>query len=120
MPQLDLMHFFSQFFWFSIGFSFLYVFILHNIMPSIAMNLKYRQKKIQILASNINENKDGALNLFKSYDSFILRLHYFRREHMSQQMSAGWGWLITYMKISDGIFYVYINKQLRYVALPLK
>jgi hypothetical protein len=60
MPQLDLMHFFTQFFWFSIGFTFLYAYLLHNVVPTIAKNLKFRQKKLELLANDINKGKDGV------------------------------------------------------------
>jgi hypothetical protein len=110
MPQLDLMHFFSQFFWFSIGFSFLYAFILHNIMPSIAMNLKFRQKKVQTLSSSINENKDGALNLFKSYDLFIVRLFKFWKKHSLQIVSVGFGWVAFCTKKFNSVGFFLINK----------
>ncbi len=57
MPQLDLMTFFTQFFWFSIGFSFFYIFLLHFVMPTIALNLKFRKKRLDILANDINKKK---------------------------------------------------------------
>ena len=63
MPQLDLMTFFTQFFWFSLGFSFFYVFLLHSIMPSIALNLKLRKKKrINLKPEGTSQEKDRRLN----------------------------------------------------------
>nr|QIC54962.1 ATP synthase F0 subunit 8 [Cryptophyta sp. CCMP2293] len=110
MPQLDLMHFFSQFFWFSVGFSFLHIFTLHNIMPTIFMNLKFRQKKIQLLASSINKNKGGALNLFKSYDSVIVRLFRFWKTFFLQTLSSGFGWVSVCTKIFNNYGFFLINK----------
>jgi hypothetical protein len=69
MPQLDLMHFFSQFFWFSIGFTFLYVSVLHNTVKSIFINLKFRKIKIESLTTSINDNY--VVPLFRIYDSFV-------------------------------------------------
>ena len=112
MPQLDSMHFFSQFFWFSINFFILYTFVLHNIMPAIATNLKFRQKKIQILASSINENKHGALNLFKAYDLFIIRLFRFLKTHSVQTVSIGFDWLFICTKIFNNRDFLYINKKI--------
>jgi len=71
MPQLDLMHFFSQFFWFSVGFTFLYAYLLHNTIPVIATNLKFRQKKLEILATDINKGKDNVSALLGVYDNLI-------------------------------------------------
>ena len=52
MPQLDLMTFFTQFFWFSLGFSFFYILLLHFVMPVIALNLKFRKRRLDILAND--------------------------------------------------------------------
>ena len=76
MPQLDLMHFFTQFFWFSIGFTFLYAYLLHNVVPTIAKNLKFRQKKLELLAKDINKGKDGVSNLLGIYDNLILLIYH--------------------------------------------
>jgi hypothetical protein len=110
MPQLDSMHFFSQFFWFSIGFFVLYTFMLHNIVPAIAMNLKFRQKKIKVLAISINENKHDVLNRFKTYDLFISRLFRFFKMYSLQTVSVGLGWLSIYTKIFNNRDFFYINK----------
>ena len=72
MPQLDLMHFFSQFFWFSLGFTFLYAYLLHNTLPVISANLKFRQKKLGILSTDINKGKDNVSALLGVYDNLIL------------------------------------------------
>ena len=72
MPQLDLMHFFSQFFWFSLGFTFLYAYLLHNTLPVISANLKFRQKKLGILSTDINNGKDNVSALLGVYDNLIL------------------------------------------------
>lgn len=71
MPQLDLMSFFSQFFWFSIGFSFFYIFLLHYIIPSIVLTLKLRKKKLESLATDINKKKEGASSLLTTYDTVL-------------------------------------------------
>ena len=76
MPQLDLMHFFTQFFWFSIGFTFLYAYLLHNVIPTIAKNLKFRQKKLEVLANDINKGKDGASDLLGVYDQLKLYIYH--------------------------------------------
>ena len=47
MPQLDIMTFFSQFFWFSFGFFIFYTLILHYILPLIFISLNFRKKKIR-------------------------------------------------------------------------
>ena len=87
MPQLDLMHFFTQFFWFSIGFTFLYAYLLHNVIPTLAKNLKFRQKKLELLANDINKGKDGVSNLLGVYDNLILRSFQLWKTNISRAMS---------------------------------
>ena len=105
MPQLDLMHFFTQFFWFSFGFTFLYAYILHNVMPLIAYNLKFRQKKLSRLALEINEGKEGVLHLFKVYDSLVGRAFSFWKINFVQLGSEGSTWvLVNNKKLNNAIF----------------
>jgi hypothetical protein len=92
MPQLDLMHFFTQFFWFSIGFTFLYAYLLHNVVPAIAKNLKFRQKKLELLASDINKGKDGVSNLLGIYDSLIFRSFQLWKTNISNITNYGTSW----------------------------
>jgi hypothetical protein len=95
MPQLDLMHFFTQFFWFSIGFTFLYAYILHNVIPTLAKNLKFRQKKLELLANDINKGKDGVSNLLGVYDNLILRSFQLWKTNISKMVEHGNGWVNT-------------------------
>jgi hypothetical protein len=95
MPQLDLMHFFTQFFWFSIGFTFLYAYLLHNVIPTLAKNLKFRQKKLELLANDINKGKDGVSNLLGVYDNLILRSFQLWKTNISNIMEHGNGWMNT-------------------------
>ena len=93
MPQLDLMTFFTQFFWFSIGFSFFYVFLLHFVMPAIALNLKFRKKRLDILASDINKKKEGALSLLTTYDNVLFKALNFSRLYVAKTVSYGNSWV---------------------------
>jgi len=93
MPQLDLMTFFTQFFWFSLGFSFFYVFLLHSIMPSIALNLKLRKKKLEFLANDINKKKESASNLLTTYDSILFKTLSVSRSHILKTSSYGTVWI---------------------------
>ena len=43
------MHFFTIL-WFSIGFTFLYAYILHNVIPTIAKKLKVSTKEIRVIS----------------------------------------------------------------------
>ena len=92
MPQLDLMHFFTQFFWFSIGFTFLYAYLLHNVVPAIAKNLKFRQKKLELLANDINKGKDGVSDLLGVYDSLISRSFQLWKTNISTITDYGTNW----------------------------
>lgn len=100
MPQLDLMTFFTQFFWFSIGFSFFYIFLLHFVMPAIALNLKFRKKRLDILANDINKKKEGALSLLTTYDNVLLKALNFSRLYVMKTINHGNSWVL---KTATGI-----------------
>jgi hypothetical protein len=93
MPQLDLMTFFTQFFWFSLGFSFFYVFLLHFITPAISLNLKFRKKRLSILANDINKKKEGALSLLTTYDHVLLKVLSFSRLYVVKIVQFGNSWV---------------------------
>jgi hypothetical protein len=71
MPQLDLMHFFSQFFWFSLFFIFLFFYTYLNILPLLFKNLKYRSKKLIALSFEISRGKKNILSLCFLNDNII-------------------------------------------------
>jgi hypothetical protein len=93
MPQLDLMTFFTQFFWFSLGFSFFYIFLLHYIMPSISLNLKLRKKKLELLANDINKKKESASDLLTTYDSILSKTLNFSRSYLLKVTNYGNIWV---------------------------
>ena len=111
MPQLDLMHFFTQFFWFSIGFTFLYAYLLHNVVPTIAKNLKFRQKKLELLAKDINKGKDGVSNLLGIYDNLILRSFQLWKSNISNLTEHGNDWLSTNIKNLNSSNFSGANKE---------
>jgi hypothetical protein len=111
MPQLDLMHFFTQFFWFSIGFTFLYAYLLHNVVPIIAKNLKFRQKKLELLANDINKGKDGVSNLLGIYDNLILRSFQLWKLNISNVTEHGSAWVSTNVQNLNSSSFSAANKE---------
>lgn len=71
MPQLDLMHFFSQFFWFSIIFTILFFYINFGILPMLVKTLKYRSKKLVLLSKKIGDSKKDVVELRSFHDNTI-------------------------------------------------
>jgi hypothetical protein len=111
MPQLDLMHFFTQFFWFSIGFTFLYAYLLHNVVPTIAKNLKFRQKKLELLANDINKVKDGVSDLLGIYDNLIFRSFQLWKSNISSLTEHGNNWFNTNIKNLNNSNFNAANKE---------
>ena len=93
MPQLDLMTFFTQFFWFSIFFGIFYIFFLHFIMSSISLNLKFRKKRLNILAEEINRKKECSIGSLSSYDNILLKALSLSRLHVIKVIGFGTSWL---------------------------
>jgi len=111
MPQLDLMHFFTQFFWFSIGFTFLYAYLLHNVVPAVAKNLKFRKRKLELLANYINKGKDGVSNLLGIYDSLIFRSFQLWKINISNMTEHGNKWLSINMEDLNNSNFSVVNKE---------
>ena len=111
MPQLDLMHFFTQFFLFSIGFTFLYAYLLHNVVPAIAKNLKFRQKKLELLANDINKGKDGVSDLLGVYDNLIFRSFQLWKSNISNLTEHGNNWFSTNVKNLNNSNFNAANKE---------
>jgi hypothetical protein len=105
------MHFFTQFFWFSIGFTFLYAYLLHNVVPTIAKNLKFRQKKLELLASDINKGKDGVSDLLEIYDNLIFRSFQLWKSNISSLTEHGNNWFNTNIKNLNNSNFNAANKE---------
>jgi hypothetical protein len=105
------MHFFTQFFWFSIGFTFLYAYLLHNVVPTIAKNLKFRQKKLELLASDINKGKDGVSDLLGIYDNLIFRSFQLWKSNISGLTEHGNNWFNTNIKNLNNSNFNAANKE---------
>jgi hypothetical protein len=111
MPQLDLMHFFSQFFWFSLGFTFLYAYLLHNTIPVIATNLKFRQKKLEILATDINKGKDNVSVLLGVYDNLIFSSFQLWKSNIALISKQGDAWVVTNVQELNNSRLRFVNKE---------
>ena len=111
MPQLDLMHFFSQFFWFSVGFTFLYAYLLHNVIPAIATNLKFRQKKLEILATDINKGKDNVSVLLGVYDNLIFSSFQLWKSNVAHISKQGDAWVVTNVQVLNNSRFSLVNKE---------
>ena len=111
MPQLDLMHFFSQFFWFSVGFTFLYAYLLHNTIPVIATNLKFRQKKLEILATDINKGKDNVSALLGVYDNLIFSSFQLWKSNITLISKQGDAWVVTNVQALNNSRFRLVNKE---------
>ena len=111
MPQLDLMHFFSQFFWFSLGFTFLYAYLLHNTIPVIATNLKFRQKKLEILATDINKGKDSVSVLLGVYDNLIFSSFQLWKCNIVFISKQGDAWVVTNVQELNNSRFRFVNKE---------
>ena len=111
MPQLDVMHFFSQFFWFSLGFTFLYAYLLHNTIPVIATNLKFRQKKLEILATDINKGKDSVSVLLGVYDNLIFSSFQLLKSSIVLISKQGDAWVVTNVQALNNSRFRFVNKE---------
>jgi len=111
MPQLDIMTFFTQFFWFSLSFVFFYLFLLHFILPLITINLKYRKKILQFLAVDINKKKESAFEAFDIYDNILFKTFNFFRVYMSKILIFINSWIIANVSMISVNFFVLANNK---------
>jgi len=105
MPQLDVMTFFSQFFWFSLMFSCFYLFLAYYILPIISLNLKLRKRLLDIFAKDINNKKFSMSNLLFTYDNTLLKVLTFFRLYIVKVLFFSDSWLLLNLsKISLSFF----------------
>ena len=88
MPQLDLMHYFSQFFWFSVMFSALFFYINFNILPLLVKTLKYRSKKLVLLSKKIGDSKKDVVDLRLFHDNTVSNAFKTTNQKVSNSMSS--------------------------------
>lgn len=116
MPQLDLMTFFSQFFWFSLSFTFFYSFLVYYALPKICLSIKFRKRLLELLAKDINSKKSSFSNLLLTYDNLMLKLLNFSRCYAAKILSFSDSWLQkTLIKLSAVKYFPYANT--KYIKL---
>ena len=115
MPQLDLMTFFSQFFWFSLSFSFFYLFLLYYILPTISLNVKFRKRLLNLFAKDINFKKNSISNLFLVYDSNIFKVLNFSRLYIVKILFFSDSWLQVILAKLNLNYFSYAN--VRYIKM---
>ena len=116
MPQLDLMTFSTQFFWFSLCFVLFYILILHYVLAPIAINVKYRKKKLNILVNIINKKKSEVSLLFNTYDKIIFNVLSFSKSYILKTINYAISWLnITLLKVNSDDFIIPNNVYLKII-----
>lgn len=101
MPQLDLMTFSTQFFWFSLCFTLFYILILHYILIPLSVNIKYRKKKLNILVNTINKKKSEFSVLHNMYDKLIFNVLNFSKSYIIKTINYSISWLtLSLLKIN--------------------
>lgn len=101
MPQLDIMSFFTQFFWFSIVFSFFYVFLLHYILPLTVISLKFRKRILKASNGVINEDKKYILGIFAEYDIILQKTLGLFRSYINNVLDFSKAWILsTLLKVN--------------------
>ena len=90
---------------------FLYAYLLHNVVPAIAKNLKFRQKKLELLANDINKGKDGVSDLLGVYDNLIFRSFQLWKSNISNLTEHGNNWFSTNVKNLNNSNFNAANKE---------
>jgi hypothetical protein len=62
-------------------------------MPVIALNLKFRKRRLDILANDINKKKEGALSLLTTYDNILSKTLNFSRLYVIKTINYGNSWV---------------------------
>lgn len=105
MPQLDLMSFFTQFFWFSLAFPFFYIIMLHHILPSVVLSLKFRKKVLEHLVTNINIKKRSVLDILTIYDTVLQKAFRFFRLYINKVIVFCNVWIFSIsLKVNNSCF----------------
>ena len=71
MPQLDKVHFFSQYFWLSISYFGFYFLVAKHFLPRMARILQFRKNKLQTQSSENQNNNE--LNLVQESKNTYLQ-----------------------------------------------
>ena len=105
MPQLDLMSFFTQFFWFSLAFSLFYIIMLHYILPSVVLSLKFRKKVLEYLATNIDIKKRNVSDILITYDTVLQKAFRFSRLYINKVIVFCNVWILSIsLRVNNSCF----------------
>lgn len=111
MPQLDLISFFPQIFWCIILFFVFFFYFSCQIIPQIARILKFRKKKIIMLANHINEKKDNSYFLLNQYDTVLKNSFNQTFGLLKNLLIFGNDWLLTNSYKMNTTIFLKINQR---------
>jgi len=72
MPQLDLATYFGQIFWFLFFFSALYSCVFSFVLPSFALSMKIRQKRLGRMGQFSSLFRLENTNILVTYDNLVV------------------------------------------------
>lgn len=98
MPQLDSMHFFTQFFWLCLGSFFLYFYLFHFVLPQLYSILIYRKKKLFLLEKKVSYNKEHSYNIQQSHDNIFLKCFVISNELIMKTEKSCEDWYINLLR----------------------
>lgn len=112
MPQLDLVVYYPQFLWFSLGFSLFYLIVIYKIIPVVAFSLKYRKKKIFYIHSFIDNKKLHSFESFYLYFTIIGKVLQISRLYLIKlNLNVVKFISLNYMSVNT-LFFKFCNKNL--------
>jgi hypothetical protein len=78
-------------------------------MPSIALNLKFRRKKLELLANDINKKKESVSGLLTTYDNILFKTLNFSRTYVTKIISYGNSWITSSISKTNSSNFVQAN-----------
>nr|NP_044774.1 ATP synthase F0 subunit 8 [Reclinomonas americana]AAD11889.1 ATP synthase F0 subunit 8 [Reclinomonas americana] len=93
MPQLDKVTFFSQYFWLLIFFLTFYFFVLKIVLPTVVTIFKLRKKKLEAMASEVEQLKKEQSSILSNYDSVLIDSFSSSREIFNSTVSKSNKWI---------------------------
>lgn len=116
MPQLDLVSFFPQLFWSFILFFLFFINMSFSLIPKLAVILKFRKKKLIVLATEINSKKDGSSRLLFEYDQSLKKS--FSEINQLLQKLRGFGntWVLSTIYKLNTTSFKEINQRFLYTT----
>lgn len=111
MPQLDLLTFTSQMFWFTLVFLGFYLIIMRYLLPTLSTLLKIRSKTLTASSKQVNSLEKEESSVISSFETNIINTLVETRQLLTTSTQQSTDWFNNSLKETNEKMLLKVNQE---------